>query len=111
MIKNPHSGEVNSAKILCKLYAKLSAIAIFHGLANCVKLEKNTEFSMTKAMLSLKNHARELFNILRQDCEKIAEFFATMIKSWQIFAIKDRYRKKRISTLQSLILPSFHPLT
>ena len=36
---------------------------------------------MTKAMLSLKNHARELCNILRQDCEKIAEFFATMIKS------------------------------
>ena len=103
--------KVNSAKILCKLYAKLSAIAIFHGLANCVKLEKNTEFSMTKAMLSLKNHARELCNILRQDCEKIAEFFATMIKSWRIFAIKDRYRKKRISTLQSLTLPSLHPLT
>ena len=55
-----------------------------------------------KIRLIAKKLPKELSEGRRRKANKLA-------KSWQIFAIKDRYRKKRISTLQMLKLSIIHP--
>lgn len=95
-------GKANDSKILCSLYGKLSAITIFHGLAACVKINSDAEFSMMKAIRNFRQKVKEIFNILRQEIDEIINFVSLLINSWQIFAIKDKHRKKRLSTLQNL---------
>lgn len=87
-------GKHKSSRILCELYAKLCVILIFHGLVNCVKLEKNTELSLTKAIIEFKKRARELFLALNNAIYDLKIFLAKLILAWSKFSLKDKYRKK-----------------
>jgi len=102
-------GKLKSSRILCELYAKLCIILLFHGIVNCVKLEKNTEISLTKAMLEFKNRARELFLALRGSPPILQRFLKKLTLAWAKFSLKDRYRKTRLSTLRSLELSIINP--
>lgn len=95
-------GKSKSSRILCELYAKLCIILIFHGIASCIKLEKNKEISLTKAIIELKNRARELFLALSTTIDNLQVFLKKLIFSWKKYSLKDRYRKTRISTLNSI---------
>jgi hypothetical protein len=104
--------QVKSSRVLCEFFAKLTAIVIFHGIANCIQLPQTSELSLPKAIINFKKRAREMLNVLRgKTIESIILFLKNMLTSWMVFALKDRYRKKRLSTLQ--LLNSFHamPLT
>lgn len=95
--------KVNQSKILCEFYAKLIAIVIFHGIANCAEMNNHKEFSLVKAMINFKKRAREMVFVIRKNCRReVSEFIKNLVNIWEKFAIKDRYRKKRISTLQDL---------
>jgi hypothetical protein len=77
---------------------------LFHSMTNCVKLLKGTEISLTKAILEFKNRAREFFLALRKTTLNLQVFLKKLAAGWSIFSLKDRYRKKRKSTLVSLNL-------
>lgn len=102
-------GKFKSSRILCELYAKLCIVLIFHGMAGCIELEKNTEISLTKAMIELKNRARELFLALSSTIDNLQGFLKKLILAWSKFSLKDRYRKNRISTLSSVKLLTVNP--
>ena len=94
---------MNQSKILCEFYAKLIAIVIFHGIANCVEMNDGKEFSLVKAMINFKKRAREMvFVIGKKSKREVSAFIKGLVIIWEKFAVKDRYRKKRMSTLQTL---------
>jgi hypothetical protein len=97
--KNPH-------RVLCQIYAKLVGMIIFHDLANCFKTQPSNEFSLVKAFTYFKNHSRELFLALSKKAKYLRLLIKNILTSWSVFSLKDRYRKSRLSTLNSLnILP------
>lgn len=95
-------GRINSARILCEFYAKLTIIAIFHGMVNCLRLKNNIEISMTKAMQELRRRSRELMLNIGDNITKIKQTISAMLKAWSLYAIKDKCRKKRVSNLRAL---------
>ena len=102
-------GKFNSSRILCELYAKLCIGIIFQAMTGCIELEKNAEFSPIKAMIELKNRARELFIALSNSVDILEVFLKKLILSWSKFSLKDRYRKIRISTLSAVKLLNINP--
>lgn len=92
----------NSSRVLCELYAKLCAIIIFHYISGCTKLDGSTEISLIKALIEFKNRSRELFYIINRPLTKLYHFLRNLTLSWSKFCLKDRKRKKRISTLSTL---------
>lgn len=102
-------GKLKPSRILCELYAKLCIILVFHGIVSCVELAKGTEISLPKAMIELKNRAREFFLALGKNLCNLQNFIKKITFSWSIFSLKDRHRKKRISTLNSLKLLTVNP--
>lgn len=48
-------------RVLCELYAKLCAVLIFHGIVGCTELKKDTELSLTKAFIELKEELGSYF--------------------------------------------------
>ena len=100
----------NRMKIECEFYAKLIAIIIFHGIANCVEVNDEKELSLVKAMITFKKRAREMVGIIKFNSKEIIQqFIENLVSIWKKFAIKDSYRKKRMSTLQMLGLSTLHP--
>lgn len=95
-------GRSKSSRILCELYAKLSSICIFHGITSCLELGCDDEISLTKAFIELKKRVRELFLSLNQPIDYLENFLRGLIFCWSKFCLKDKYRKKRISTLNML---------
>lgn len=95
-------GKTKTYRILCELYAKLTIIAIFHGLVNCIKLKQNTEISFTKAVQELKRRSRELAIVISLKITKIKVTISKLLKAWSLYAIKDKHRKKRLSNLNIL---------
>ena len=66
-------------------------------------MNNHKEFSLVKAMINFKKRAREMVFVIRKNCRReVSEFIKSLVNIWEKFAIKDRYRKKRISTLQGL---------
>ncbi|OCA06238.1 transposase, IS4 family [Wolbachia endosymbiont of Trichogramma pretiosum] len=95
-------------RVLCKLYAKLRAIIIFHGMVGCTELKKGTELSLIKEFIELKRQVRELFLTLNCVVSKIQIFLKKKLAStWSKFSLKDKYRKTRISNLSALNLLIF----
>lgn len=89
-------------RVLCQIYAKLIAMAIFHSLANCLYLQQGKEFSPMKAFDYLKLRGVEIFLTLRAGSRNLGILLKNIMDSWSRFCLKDRYRKKRLSTLNSL---------
>lgn len=98
------AGRFKAGRVLCEFYAKLCAILMFHGIASCLELKKDIEISLTKAVIEFKKRARELFLALSCNINKVEIFLQDLINIWSKFSLKDRKRKKRISTLKSLQL-------
>lgn len=94
----------NPCRVLCELYARLCAILIFHALSTCLMIKENTEISLTKTYLDFKSRAGGLFLVLQEKTANLRHFIMTFLNSWQRFSLKDRYRKTRLSTLNSLKL-------
>ncbi len=90
-------------RILCQIYAKLIAMSIFHSLANCLCLEEEKEFSPMKAFNHFKLRGIELFLALSIGAYDLRNLLKNIINSWARFCFKDKYRKKRHSTLNALI--------
>ncbi len=53
-------------------------------------------------MIELKRRARELFLALNCPVSNIRSFLEKLISAWSKFSLKDKYRKTRISSLNSL---------
>jgi hypothetical protein len=102
-------GKNNSSRILCELYAKLCSAIIFHCISSCVELSSNMEISLTKALIELQKRARELFVILNQNISNLYNFFKKLALDLSKFCLKDRYRKKRISSLNMLKSITINP--
>lgn len=88
-----------SYRVLCQIYAKLIAMTIFHSLANCLGLQQGKEFSPMKAFDYLKLRSLEVFLALRAGAHNLGVLLENIMDSWSRFCLKDRYRKKRPSTL------------
>lgn len=95
-------GKKNIHRVLCELYAKLCAMLMFQGISSCVELKIDTEFSPTKALLELQKRARELFLALSKRIGILKDFFEKLVSDWSKFCLKDKYRKKRVSSLSML---------
>jgi len=102
-------GKINSARILCELYAKFCVILIFHGIVSCIKLEPDREISLTKALIELTKRSKELFLIVNNRLDDLQYFFKKLLLNWSIFCLKDKYRKKRISTLNMIKKIAINP--
>jgi len=89
-------------RVLCQIYAKIIAMAMFHSLANCLCLQQGKEFSPMKAFDYLKLRGLEIFLALRADAHNLGVLLGNIMDSWSRFCLKDRYRKKRPSTLNFL---------
>lgn len=100
-------GHKKSYRILCQLYAKLIGIIVFHGLVNCFKTPPGNEFSLVKAFIHFKSHSRELFLALRQKAKNLRLLIKNILTSWSRFSLKDKYRKSRLSTFNTLNLITF----
>ncbi|MFL3876157.1 hypothetical protein wTkk_001002 [Wolbachia endosymbiont of Trichogramma kaykai] len=61
-------------RVWCKLYAKLCAILIFHGIVGCTELKKSTELSLIKEFIELKRRVRQLFLTLNCVVSKVQIF-------------------------------------
>lgn len=102
-------GKLKSSRILCELYAKLCIGIIFQAMTGCIELGKDADFSPTKAMIELKNRARELFLALNSTVDHLQIFLKKLIWAWSRLSLKDRYRKTRISTLSAVKLLTVSP--
>jgi hypothetical protein len=89
-------------RVLCQMYAKLIAMSIFHSLANCLCLQREKEFSPMKAFDHFKIRGIEIFLALRTGVDNLRTLLQNIINSWKQFCLKDKHRKKRPSTLNSL---------
>jgi hypothetical protein len=89
-------------RVLCQIYAKIIAMAVFHSLANCLCLQQGKEFSPMKAFDYLKLRGLEIFLALRADAHNLGVLLRNIMDAWSRFCLKDRYRKKRPSTLNFL---------
>ncbi len=78
-------------------------MSIFHSLANCLCLEEEKEFSPMKAFNHFKLRGIELFLALSIGAYDLRNLLKNIINSWARFCFKDKYRKKRHSTLNALI--------
>jgi hypothetical protein len=95
----------NSYRVLCELYAKLCIGVIFHGIGSLIPyLGEGIEISQTKAILELQRRCRDLFLAIKIDIKAIENFLRALVNSWTKFSLKDKKRKKRVSTLSSLKL-------
>ena len=57
--------------------------------------------SLVKAMIAFKKRAREMVGIIKFNSKgMIQKFIENLVSIWKTFAIKDRYRKKRLSTVE-----------
>lgn len=86
-------------------------MSIFHSLANCLCLQQRKEFSPMKAFDHLKLRGTEIFLALRTGVDNLKILLQNIINSWVRFGLKDEYRKKRPSTLNSLATISTGGLT
>lgn len=102
-------GKFKTSRILCELYAKLCIVLMFHGISGCIELAKNTEISLTKAMIEFKNRSRELLLALNSTTYDLQIFIKKLTLAWSKFSLKDRYRKSRISTLTAVKLLTLNP--
>lgn len=92
-----------SYRVLCELYAKLCIALIFHGMCSLIPaLEKDKEISATKAIIELQRSGRELFLAVNSEIKTLQSFLQSLVIAWSKISLKDRYRKKRISSLSSL---------
>jgi hypothetical protein len=98
-------------RVLCQIYAKLIAMAIFNSLANCLGFEKGKEFSPMKAFDYLKFRGGEIFLALTVGTYELGGLLRNITDSWSRFCLKDKHRKKRLSTLSSLNKISLGALT
>lgn len=89
---------------MCELYGKLCSILIFHGLSNFVELANDREVSLTKAFIELQKRSRELFLSTTGRLNDLKQFLKKLIVDWGKFALKDKYRKTRLSSLNTLKL-------
>lgn len=78
-------------------------MSIFHSLANCLFLPQEKEFSPIKAFKHLKFRGTEIFLALRAGTDNLKALLENIINSWANFCLKDKLRKKMLSTLNSLI--------
>ena len=90
-------------RILCQIYAKLIVMAILHSLASCLWLQQGDKFSSMKAFYYLKCRSLEIFLALRIEAHNLGILLENIIAAWSRFCLKDVYRKKRLSTLKSLV--------
>lgn len=97
-------GRSKPARVLCELYGKLCSVIIFHGLSNCVELANDREISLTKAFIELRKRSRELFLSIIGRLHDLEQFLTKLIINWEKFPLKDKYRKTRLSTLNTLKL-------
>ena len=97
-------GRSKSARVLCELYGKLCSVLIFHGLSNCVELANDREISLTKAFIELQKRSRELFLSITGLLNDLKQFLKKLIIDWGKFSLKDKYRKTRLSSLNTLKL-------
>jgi len=101
---NHSQSKKNACKVLCEFYAKLCIIVIFHGLVSCIKLKNKTEISFTKVFISFKLKTYQFFFVAKKTMNKIKCFLKELVKTWERFSLKDRYKKKKMSTLSRLQL-------
>lgn len=87
-----------------ELYGKLCSAIIFHGLSNCVELANNRAISLTKALIELQKRSRELFLNISKSRNHLEQFLNKLIIDWARFSLKDKYRKTRLSSLNTLKL-------
>lgn len=73
-------------------------------MTSCLEIKKDLEISLTKAMLELKRRARELLLALNVSLGDLEDFLKNLVTAWSKFSLKDRHRKKRLSTLEKLRL-------
>ena len=97
-------GRSKSARVLCELYGKLCSVLIFHGLSNCVELANDREISLTKAFIELQKRSRELFLSITGRLNDLKQFLKKLIIDWGKFSLEDKYRKTRLSSLNTLKL-------
>ncbi len=99
-----------SYRVLCELYAKLCIALIFHSMCSLIPtLDKDSEISSTKAIIELQRRSRELFLAVNEGIEILQKFLQNLVIAWSKISLKDRYRKKRISSLSSLKLLTISP--
>ena len=98
------NGTTKEPRVLCELYAKLCAALIFQGISNCLELKRDIEISLTKALIELQRRSRELFLVLRKTVDHVRQFLGKLVTAWSKFSLKDKRRKTRLSTLNTLKL-------
>lgn len=82
----------------------ICSVLIFHGLSNCVELANDREISLTKAFIELQKRSRELFLSITGRLNDLEQFLKKLIIDWGKFSLKDKYRKTRLSSLNTLKL-------
>ncbi|MCZ6914919.1 MAG: hypothetical protein O7C59_11110 [Rickettsia endosymbiont of Ixodes persulcatus] len=75
-----------------------------HGLSNCVELANDREISLNKAFIELQKRSRELFLSITGRLNDLKKFLKKLIIDWGKFSLKDKYRKTRLSSLNTLKL-------
>lgn len=95
-------GRTRSFRVLCEFYAKLCVVMLFHGMTSCIDIKKGMEISLTKAILEFKRRARGLLLVLNKSLDDLKDFLKNLFIAWSKFSLKDRRRKKRLSTLMRL---------
>lgn len=95
-------GKTKAYRVLCELYAKLCVALIFQGIAKLVPLKRNREISFTKAYLELKKRSNELFLAINST-KKLKNFLSRVIIIFEHVCLKDKQRKGRASSLNTLI--------
>ncbi|MCZ6910212.1 MAG: IS4 family transposase, partial [Rickettsia endosymbiont of Ixodes persulcatus] len=68
------------------------------------ELANDREISLTKAFIELQKRSRELFLSITGRLNDLKQFLKKLIIEWGKFSLKDKYRKTRVSSLNTLKL-------
>lgn len=94
-------GEFRSERILCQLYARLTALALFHFLI-APKIALHKELSLTKTFSIVKRHANNLINAITSGKRQMIKVLKKIDNGLLRFGRMEK-RKKKPNTYQLLV--------
>jgi hypothetical protein len=94
----------NSHRVMCELYAKLIAMAIFQSLANCLHLGGGKEFSPIKAFKYFKIRALDIFIALSTSLVQLTLLLKNILHTWSRYSLKvNRPRPSTLCVLSNIL--------
>jgi hypothetical protein len=83
-------------RVLCELYAKLICVVLLMYFCIPVRWKEDQELSLRKAYKSMRMRASEFYKALRSRY-RMTKFIQSFLGDLKEFALKDKYRKKRLT--------------